>query len=125
MRTLLFLLLLAPTVALPLAVQIIASGGSPIPIAYSVADTQSNALTCGISRELEVINNTSSLLALGFKDTGVLPSSDYVFILAGPSSGRVFRKDPPDVVVGNNTAVYIRSASGSPITSGTVEISCL
>ena len=108
-----------------LAKLITASGGSPIPTAFSVSDTQSNVLVCGITRELEIDNDTGSALFIGFKDSGTLPSFDYAFILSGPKSGRVFRREPPENVFGNGTAVYIRSASGSPITSGTVAVTCL
>ena len=110
--------------AFGLAQLITASGGSPIPIAYDANDSQSKVMICGSSQEVEVINNTTTLLALGLKEGDILPTSDYAFVLAGPNAGRVFLKGNQNQVIGNNTAVYIRSTSGAAITSGTVAISC-
>lgn len=104
--------------AFPYGIQITASGGSPIPASYSTG-SQSQAVQCSQSNVIEVLNQTSSVLAVSFsRDASSAPSSDFGFVPSGANSGtRYF------LTIGNGTYIYIRSA-GSAITSGTVQVSC-
>lgn len=119
----LFCTLLSHTGAYARAKLITASGGSPIPTTYSSSDPQSKVLTCPASKEVEVLNDTSEKLALGFKGEDAIPSEDYSIIISGPDAVRVYRQDPQNVVIGNGTVVYIRSL-GAPIITGEVAVSC-
>jgi hypothetical protein len=114
-----FLLFLIPVNGYGAATQITASGGSPIPIAFSASNAQSQVRACP-GNVVEVLNQTSTALAVGFGRSSSVPSSDYVFVPPGPNSGHVIRPKG-----GLNAAdyVYIRSAV-SAITSGTVQVSC-
>lgn len=104
--------------AFPYGVQVTASGGSPIPASYAT-DSQSKVIQCGQSNVIEVLNQTSSVLAVSFtRDGSTAPSSDFGFVPPGANSGtRYF------LTIGNGTYIYIRSA-GSAISSGTVQVSC-
>lgn len=106
-------------VALGAATQVTASGGSPIPASYSTSDSQSKVQECS-GNVVEVLNQTGTVLAVGFGTTSNVPSFNYLFVPPGPNSGHSFK---PSGGVSSGTYIYIKSA-GSAITSGTVQVSC-
>lgn len=111
------LLFFLPTICFAAGTQITASGGSPIPTAFSASNSQSRVMECK-GNVVEVLNQTSSVLAVGMGTSSAVPGFDYLFVPSGPASGNVFK---PKGGVGSY--IYIRSA-GSAITSGTVQVSC-
>jgi len=118
MHRVLALLLLIPIFSLagpPSSFKITASGGSPIPTAYSAANTQSLAKSgLRYQRWLCVYNSTGSVIAVNTNGTTTLaPTADVGDIYMPAGVGRCLEVD------GLNT-VYIRSDSGSTITSGVV-----
>lgn len=97
-------------------ITIVASGGSPIPIAYSASDPQSRIIS-GLSgySHLEAIG-CASAVTLNHLGSDVVPVSpkgdlplpvDYSITRDGLSIGE---------------SVYLKSATGSPITSCTVVV---
>lgn len=100
-------------------IQITASGGSPIPASFSESNSQSRVQEC-LGNVVEILNQTSSVLAVGFGTSAVVPSFDYTFVPGGPASGHSIK---PQGGLSRGTYVYLRSA-GSAITSGTVQVSC-
>jgi len=110
--------LLVATKAFPYGVNITASGGSPIPASYSTG-SQSQVVQCSQSNTIEVLNQTSAVLAVSFsRDSSTAPSSDFGFVPPGANSGTRYY-----ITIGNGTYIYIRSA-GSAVSSGTVQVSC-
>lgn len=95
-----------------------ASGGDPIPAAFSYTNTQSRVMECK-GNVVEVLNQTATVLSVGFGTSSSVPSFDYVFVPAGPASGHSFK---PKGGFSGGTYVYIRGLSS--ITSGTVQVSC-
>ena len=118
MKKVCFLFLFLCSVALPYGSQVTASGGSPIPTAYAT-DAQSRVIQCSQSNVVEVLNQTSAVLAVSFaRDASSVPVSDFGFVPPGTNSGTRYY-----MTIGNGTYVFIRSA-GSAVTSGTVQVSC-
>lgn len=122
MIRLLFLAFIVATSAFGKGTQITASGGSPIPTAFSTSDSQSKAMECQ-GNVVEILNLSATALAYGFGKTSSVPVFDYAYALPGSTTvGSGVRVKP----LGGMSAgdyVYIRSA-GSAITSGTVLVSC-
>ena len=115
----LFLILLSPLLALAGGTQITASGGSPIPTSFSASNTQSQVQECQ-GNVIEIMNETSTKLAVGLATSGSAPSTDYKYVPSGPLSWSIIK---PKGGSSSGTYIYIRSA-GSAITSGTVTVSC-
>lgn len=99
--------------------QITASGGSPIPTAFSASNTQSQVQECQ-GNVIEVQNESATKLVIGFGTSAAVPPFDYKFVPSGPLAWQSFR---PKGGFGSGTYIYIRSA-GSAVTSGTVSVSC-
>lgn len=118
MKRLLLALFLASQLAYAAGSQVTASGGSPIPTAFSVSDTQSQVRLCS-GNVVEILNQTASVLAIGFGTSTSVPGTDFTFIPPGPAAGHTIK--PKGGISGNY--VYIRSA-GSSTTSGSVQVSC-
>ncbi len=96
--------------------KITASGGSPIPTAYSTSDTQSKVKTgLRYKSQVCVYNSTASVIAINIDngDSSTAPSADAKDIYVPASTGAC--AGPPV-----SSRVYLRSDSGSTITSGTV-----
>lgn len=119
MRFIVLLFSMMSFFAMGKGVQITASGGSPIPNAYSASDSQSKALECQ-GNVVEIMNESSTKLAFEFGTSSTAPTTDYKFVPAGPGSWTVA---VPKGGMGSGTYLYIRSA-GSAITSGTYTASC-
>lgn len=111
-------LLLFTSIGFSKGIQITASGGDPIPTAYSTSNSQSKTMECQ-GNVVEIMNETSTKLAVGFgKDTAT--PDDYKFVPAGPGSWTVV---VPKGGSSSGTYLYVRSA-GSAITSGSISVSC-
>lgn len=94
--------------------RITGTGGAPIPTAYSASDTKSLIFSSlRYARELCVFNDTSAYIAVNFTGTGAAPTSNVNDRYIPDGVGRCYDK-------GLGSAVYIRSDSGSTITSGDV-----
>jgi len=115
------MLIAAP--AFPTAAMVTASVNA-VPVAYD-ATPGSKLVTCPTSSELEVYNNTSSIIAVGLGVNAVLPTYDYSIVSDGPGTNRIYKSKDGSVLFGNNTMVYIRSMSGSPISAGQVAVTCV
>lgn len=113
----LFLFSVLSAGALATGTQITASGGSPIPTAFSASNSQSKVMECK-GNVVEILNQTTAVIAVGMGTTSAVPGFDFLFVPGGPSSGNVFK---PKGGVGSY--IYIRSA-GTSVTSGTVQVSC-
>lgn len=108
-------------------VTITASGGSPIPTSYTTSSTQSKVLTgpngagTASSVGISIINHTGSRICVDWVSGSLssAPSSpnSTEFCL---SDGEALLQDSMHVEMGN--AIYLRSASGSAITSGFTQI---
>jgi hypothetical protein len=118
MRILLAAFLLFPILALGTGTSITPSGGSPIPAAFSSSDSQSKVMECN-GNVVEVLNQSSTVLGVGFGDTSTAPTSTYLFVPGGPNSGHSFK---PAGGLSSGAYVYIRGLSA--ITSGTVQVTC-
>jgi len=119
MKKLSLLLLLLQSVAFSLGTQITASGGSPIPATFSASNSQSQVQACE-GNVIEIMNETSTKLVVGFGTSGGAPATDYKYVPSGPLSWTTIK---PKGGSSSGTYIYIKSA-GSAITSGTVTISC-
>lgn len=117
---LLLALLLLPVTVFATGSQITASGGSPIPTAFSASNAQSQIQECQ-GNVIEIMNETSSKLAVGFAPSSSAPTSDFKYVPSGPLSWTVIK---PKGGFSSGTYVYLRSASGSTVTSGSVTVSC-
>lgn len=118
-----FILLFLCQTALGLGVIVDASSNN-VPTSFD-ATAGSAALTCGASYTVEIHNETTTALAIAFQQANKsAPSTDYAYVLAGAGAGAVFTKPDGSFQIGNNTKVYLRSVSGSAITSGTVRVAC-
>ena len=106
--------------ALPLygkGIQITATGGAPIPTSFSSSNSQSQVMECQ-GNVAEVLNQTASVIAVGFGTSSATPPFDYNFVPPGPAAGH--RIKPRG---GIGSFIYIRSA-GTAVTSGTVQVAC-
>lgn len=119
MRFSLLILLFLPGLLLGKGTSITASGGSPIPTAFSISNTQSQIQECQ-GNVIEVLNQTTAVLAMGFGTVTAAPGFTFTFIPPGPASGHSIK---PKGGSGAGTYVYLKSA-GSSITSGTAQVSC-
>lgn len=114
----LFLSLCAPAWAgVLVSFHITATGGAPIPIANSISDTQSQIVTAldwASARWFCAYNNTSSLVAFNLDGSATTaPTGDLKDIYVPRQTGRCTRTK-------FRATIYLRSASGSTITSGDV-----
>lgn len=91
-------------------VKITASGGSPIPTAYSTSDSQSAALTARASKGLTIHNQTGSQIAYSRGESDAAPSADDGVV----PGGAVVTRD--NFGISNNSVIFIRSDSGLAIT---------
>lgn len=98
--------------------QIVAGGGSPIPQLYDASDSQTQGVTCNSSKRVMIHNETSDRLAWGVGTLTEAPSTDEGFVIANFTVAR------DGMNVSSNNVIYIRSDSGSDITSGTVSVEC-
>ncbi len=104
---------------------LIDSAVNNVPVAYD-ATAGSKLLMCASSSELEVYNNTASIIAIGMPGgAGGLPVEDYSVVADGPGTTRIYKSKPGVNLFGNMTQLYIRSLSGSPITAGEVSLTCV
>jgi hypothetical protein len=118
MKTWALILTLLPIVCNATGTSITSSGGSPIPSSFSASNNQSKVMECN-GNVVEILNQSSTVLAVGFGTSGSAPSSDYLFVPGGPNSGHSFK---PAGGLSSGTYVYIRGLSA--ITSGTVQVTC-
>lgn len=106
-----------------LGARIPSSGSSPtIPTTYAADDANSEALTCGNSNVIKIYNDTAGALAVGMGSSTSAPINDYDFCPAGTGTVCVISVKGG---AGNNTTIYIRSDTGSAISSGVVRVACL
>lgn len=117
MKLLLALALFFSATAFP--IQITFSGEAPSTTSFSASNSQSRTMACE-GNTVEVMNNTTAILAIGISEAGTVPSSDYKYVPAGPAAGTRFK---PKGGLSYGLYLYIRTPGGA-ITSGTVEISC-
>lgn len=99
--------------------KITASGGSPIPSSYTTG-SQSLVLTelTGSVRHVAVFNNTASVVAftVAHPSPAFAPSNDQKDYYVPPGVGLTLDE------IGTSTQLFLRSDSGSTITSGTVYV---
>lgn len=105
-------------IALATGTSITPSGGSPIPAAFSSSNSQSKVMECN-GNVVEILNQSSTVLAIGFGTASAAPSSDFLFVPSGANSGHSFK---PAGGLSSGTYIYIRGLSA--ITSGTVQVTC-
>lgn len=121
MRFILALIICANAFAVEGSFYITASGGSPIPTAYSTSNTQSKVMTgLRFVKQCCVKNGTDSAIAINVKngDSSTAPSADN-------SSERYISANDALCIQGViSSRMYIRSKSGSTITSGVVHGFC-
>jgi len=101
------------------SVRIVASGGSPIPVANTVGDSQSEVLTSVKNRtHILIINDTLDMVAVvpASPDTDLAPAADEVDIYVPPMSAIALDG------IAAGPRVYLRADDGSPLTSGEVLI---
>jgi len=123
MRLLLVLALALPMLALGRGVTVTTSGGSPLPTTYVAGNGQSQVVTCGNSNKVKIFNECTAYIAWAWNDAGTAPAFDYDFCPGG--TGTVCQYSVKGGM-GNNSTIYIRSDSGSPVTSGCkVRVSCI
>lgn len=101
------------------AVQITASGGSPIPASYDANDSQSKAQECQ-GNVIEVQNETDTKLVIGLGTSSAIPVKDLKYVPAGPGSWTIVK---PKGGASSGQYLYVKSA-GSAITSGTYTVTC-
>lgn len=115
---LLLLLACAPALALQASFTITATGGAPIPTAYSVSNTQSLVMSgLAYAKEVCVYNATTSKIAFSPLGTSTVAASSTPEVYVAGGSG-ICLTDPR--YLGPISTVQVRSASGSTITSGDV-----
>lgn len=119
MKFLLIVLLMVPQFSWAAARHVTASGGSPIPTAYSASNSQSQIVECA-GNTIKILNQTESVLFFGFGRASAAPELDLSFVPPGPGAGHTIR---PDGGPGSGVYLYIRAPAGA-VTSGTVEVSC-
>jgi len=100
------------------AQKIISSGGSPIPIAFSLSDTQTQLLICDGTQHVLIQNDTNSRLAWGVGTVDKLPTKIAGFIIKRSSIVR------DKFYLGTGSIIFIRSDTGNPITNGVVMGEC-
>ena len=84
-----------------------------IPTAYDPGNAQSEMHTLSVAGQSVVIQNkTGSQIAYSRGEPGKVPSNDDGFVQAG---GAVLK---PNYQVGNQSSIFVRSDTGSPITDG-------
>ena len=107
-----------PALQSPKAVKVTASGGSPIPTAFSSGSSQSRIIQnlSGYSHAV-VVNSTSSDVAVNFGNDASAPGDDTGNVYIPPGAGVVLDN------VRISGSVYLKSDSVSTITSGTVKVS--
>lgn len=121
-KLLLFLALTCNALAFAKGTAITASGGSPIPTAFSTSDSQSKVIECQ-GNVVEILNLTETALAYGFGRTASVPSFDFAYTLPGSTTVGSGVLVKPLGGMSSGDYVFIRSM-GSAITSGTVLVSC-
>lgn len=98
--------------------KIVSSGGSPIPAAYTLGDSQSAALVITRSCKQIMFQNTSTtIVAWGIGTAAAVPSTTEGYV----ANGSIVARD--NYSVSSDTIVYI-SGDGSPITLGSVTVEC-
>lgn len=120
MKHILALVLILPAMALGQGTKITGTGGAPIPTAFSATDTKSQVQECK-GNVVEILNLTAAEIGFGFGTSSSVPAYDYSFVPPGPNSGGRYK---PKGGLSSGTYVYIRSASGSALTSLSVLVSC-
>lgn len=112
------LIFLAPVLAFAKGTPLTFSGGAPLPIAFSYTDTQSRVQECQ-GNVIEIFNQTAAALAYGFGTATAIPLFDFAYVPPGPAGGTRIR-----LKSGPGQYLYLRTASGSPLTSLTVQAAC-
>ncbi len=99
------------------------SGGSPIPIAFSAIDANSQVQPCE-GNVIEILNLTASQLSYGLGKAASIPPFDYAYVPPGSTTNGSGVRVKPQGGMSFGDYVYIRSATGSTITTGKVLVSC-
>lgn len=120
MKALLFSLFLAcaPALALQSSFTITGTGGAPIPVAYSISNTQSLVMSGLVyAKEVCVYNGTASKIAFSTlgTTTTVAPATPEVYVAGGSGACLTDAR-----YLGPISTVQVRSASGSTITTGDI-----
>lgn len=119
MRLLLCLALFLGQFAIAKGVSVDASSTN-IPASFTEGNASSELFQCA-GDVVEVLNQTTAVLAVGFSgSSSAAAQTDFAYVPSGPKSGNSFKLRNPL----SGDWVYIRSVSGSAITSGTVQVSC-
>jgi hypothetical protein len=112
---LLLLLACATAPAVQKSFTVTATGGAPIPVAYSASDAASLVMTgLFLPKTICVYNATASKIAWSEMGTATVAPASTPEIYVAPSTSACL-SDPS--TLGAVTAVYIRSASGAAITT--------
>lgn len=103
------------------SVAIVASGGSPIPIAYG-SGSQSKAVECDLGSTVAIWNMTASRIAVMNFKASTVPSSTAKDQNLIPEWGQA---GVPGLTIQQGDYLYLRSDSGAPITAGYVLLHCI
>jgi hypothetical protein len=120
MRIVFLALLLNSGLAFAAGYTVNAQVGSTIPTAYSTSSTESRVGEC-IGNKVTVINQTDSVLAVGFGTASSVPSTDFDFVPAGPGAGTIL---VPKHGLSAGQYIYFRSAGTAAEDSGRVYVGC-
>lgn len=95
-----------------------------IPTSYSTA-AGSKVIVCGNSNVIQIVTTVTVEQAVSFQNPDSAPSVDHSFVQpSADGTAPAYTYISLKGGAGNNTAIYIRSLSGSAISSGKTRVAC-